>query len=55
MDYIVANDITQKDGGFNSEDNKVTILSSQGETLELNKMNKRAVAKNLFDFIMKER
>lgn len=55
LDYIVANDITQIDGGFNSNNNKVTILSREGEILELGKMNKRAVAKNLFDFISKER
>ena len=55
LDYIVANDITQTDGGFNSNNNKVTILSKEGSVLELGKMNKRAVAKNLFDFISKER
>ncbi|WP_426349281.1 bifunctional phosphopantothenoylcysteine decarboxylase/phosphopantothenate--cysteine ligase CoaBC [Alloiococcus sp. CFN-8] len=55
LDYIVANDITQIDGGFNSNNNTVTILSKEGKILELDKMNKRAVAKNLFDFINKER
>ncbi|MGM9974052.1 MAG: bifunctional phosphopantothenoylcysteine decarboxylase/phosphopantothenate--cysteine ligase CoaBC [Clostridiaceae bacterium] len=55
LDYIVANDITQIDGGFNSNNNVVTILSKEGRILELGKMNKRTVAKNLFDFISKER
>ena len=31
LDYIVANDITAKDTGFASEDNKVTILSKDGK------------------------
>ncbi len=55
LDYIVANDIMQEDGGFNSDNNKVTILSSNGESLMLDKMDKKDVAKNLFDFIIKER
>jgi len=51
LDYIVANDITSVDTGFNSEDNKVTILSRNGKTVELKKMPKRQVAKELFDII----
>lgn len=55
LDYVVANDITQIDGGFHSDFNRVTILSKYGESLNLDKMNKKDIAKNLFDFIMKER
>ncbi len=55
LDYIVANDITQKDGGFKSDSNRVTIISKTSETITLDKMNKRDIARNLFDFIMKER
>ncbi len=51
IDYIVANDITSKDTGFASNDNKVTIISNLGDVISLNKMSKREVAKNIFDMI----
>ncbi|MBC8062600.1 MAG: bifunctional phosphopantothenoylcysteine decarboxylase/phosphopantothenate--cysteine ligase CoaBC [Clostridiaceae bacterium] len=51
LDYIVANDITKADTGFSSDDNKVTILCKDGRTIELKKMAKRQVAKELFDLI----
>lgn len=51
LDYIVANDITPKDSGFASSDNRVTIISKSGEVKALEKMSKREVAKQLFDFI----
>ncbi len=44
LDYIVANDITAKDTGFGSDDNKVIIISSTGEKKELDKMSKKEVA-----------
>ena len=51
IDYIVANDITSNDAGFASDDNKVTIISSLGDVISLDKMSKREVAKNIFDMI----
>ena len=51
IDYIVANDITSNDTGFASDDNKVTIISSLGDVISLDKMSKREVAKNIFDMI----
>ena len=51
IDYIVANDITLNDTGFASDDNKVTIISSLGDVISLDKMSKREVAKNIFDMI----
>lgn len=51
LDYIVANDITSKDTGFASDDNRVTILQKDGENVNLDKMSKRQVAKTLFDMI----
>eukprot|EP00831_Metopus_contortus_P015320 TRINITY_DN16366_c0_g1_i2.p1 TRINITY_DN16366_c0_g1~~TRINITY_DN16366_c0_g1_i2.p1 ORF type:complete len:384 (+),score=70.88 TRINITY_DN16366_c0_g1_i2:1603-2754(+) len=38
LDYIVANDITSKDTGFGVEDNRVIIMSKNGEELALEKM-----------------
>ena len=55
LDYIVANDITSKDTGFASSDNKVTIISKNGEEFPLEKMSKRKVARNLFDISLEKR
>lgn len=51
LDYIVANDITSSDTGFQSSENKVTILTREGENISLDKMSKREVAQKLFDII----
>ena len=51
LDFIVANDITRKDTGFKSEDNKVTIIDKNGNEYNLEKMSKRNVAKKIFDLI----
>lgn len=50
LDYIVANDITGKNIGFASNNNKVTIIGKE-KTYNLNEMSKREVAKNIFDII----
>lgn len=55
LDYIVANDISSKDTGFASDNNKVIILDDKGEELYLDTMSKRDVAKHLFDLINKRR
>ena len=55
LDYIVANDITAKDTGFASEDNKVTILTKDNRQIALEKMSKREVARKLFDIIEEKR
>lgn len=51
LDYIVANDITSKDTGFASDDNKVTIITKKGEIIPMEKMTKREVARELFNLI----
>ena len=51
LDYIVANDISNQETGFASDENKVTIISKSGEEVSLEKMSKREVAKNIFDII----
>ena len=55
LDYIVANDITSKDTGFASEDNRVIIFSKDDEEIHLEKMSKEKIAENLFDIIIKKR
>lgn len=55
LDYIVANDIMQKDTGFSSDDNLVTILSKYGDSYTLDKMPKKLVARELFNLLCKKR
>lgn len=55
LDYIVANDITQANTGFGSDNNKVFVISKEGSVLELDTMSKRDVASNLFDAICRKR
>lgn len=55
LDYIVANDITLEDTGFSSDNNLVTILSSDGKVYNLDKMSKREIARELFDLLNKKR
>ena len=55
LDFIVANDITSSDTGFASDDNKVIILSRDGEEKHFDKMNKRKVASEIFETILRKR
>lgn len=51
LDYIVANDITSKDTGFATDDNKVTIITKKGKIIPMQKMTKKEVARELFNLI----
>jgi phosphopantothenoylcysteine decarboxylase / phosphopantothenate---cysteine ligase len=51
LDYIVANDVAPQDTGFASDENKVFIISKEGKTVQLEKMPKRMVARELLDLI----
>ncbi|MBL4934955.1 bifunctional phosphopantothenoylcysteine decarboxylase/phosphopantothenate--cysteine ligase CoaBC [Clostridium sp. YIM B02515] len=53
LDYIVANDILSNDTGFASDENKVLIMGRLGEKIQLDKMPKRIVARELFNLINK--
>lgn len=53
LDYIAANDITGEGIGFASEDNKITLLCRDGRKYNFEKMNKRQVARELFNIINK--
>ncbi|MDQ0148890.1 bifunctional phosphopantothenoylcysteine decarboxylase/phosphopantothenate--cysteine ligase CoaBC [Eubacterium multiforme] len=55
LDYIIANDITSKETGFGSDQNKVFVISKEGSVKELDIMSKREVASNLFDIICGKR
>ncbi len=49
LDLIVANDITEKDCGFGTETNRVTIIDSRGKVDELPLMPKGEVADQILD------
>lgn len=53
LDYIVANNILHT--GFASEDNEVSIICKEGKIIKLESMNKKKVAKELFDIVNKRR
>jgi phosphopantothenoylcysteine decarboxylase / phosphopantothenate---cysteine ligase len=52
LNYIVANDITNKDAGFATDSNKVTIIKKKGEVIHLDTMSKRLVGRELFNIIL---
>jgi len=49
LDFIVANNITEKDSGFGTETNRVTIIDSKGKIDELPLMPKDEVANRVLD------
>lgn len=51
LDYIVANDISKEDTGFEADDNRVTIMNKNGSNIHLDKMPKKSVARVLFNLI----
>lgn len=52
-DYIIVNDISRKDSGFKSDQNKVSILSSRG-VKEFELMAKKELADHIFDYLLSE-
>jgi len=49
LDFIVANDITEKDCGFGTETNRVAIIDSKGKAEELPLLPKGEVADKILD------
>jgi len=54
LDYIVANDITDKDAGFGKDSNKVTIINKKGDFISLETMSKKSVGRELFNIILQD-
>lgn len=52
LDMVVANDITAKGAGFNSDTNIATILTRSGGEIELPLMSKRELADKILDEIL---
>ncbi len=51
LDLVVANDISRKDIGFDSEDNQVLIISRKGTIVESDKASKREISRLIMDHI----
>ena len=51
-DYLVANDISRKDIGFNSEENEVTILSQDGAIKKISKAPKSVIARKIWETLV---
>jgi phosphopantothenoylcysteine decarboxylase / phosphopantothenate---cysteine ligase len=54
LDFIVANDITKPNAGFNAETNLVKILSRDGAVEELPLMSKKELAGIILDHVIKK-
>ena len=54
LDMVVANDITAKGAGFNTDTNIATIITRSGE-IELPLMSKREMADRILDEVLKLR
>ena len=50
LDLIIANDVSNKEIGFDSDDNEVTLITEKDKYL-IERQNKRKVSKKIIDFI----
>ena len=53
LDFIVANDITNPESGFDADTNKVTIIDKDGKVEGLPLMSKREVAERILDRVVR--
>jgi phosphopantothenoylcysteine decarboxylase/phosphopantothenate--cysteine ligase len=51
-DFIIANDISRKDRGFESDDNEVCIISKNGKVKKIELTSKREVAKQIVEYVL---
>jgi len=51
-DFVIANDISRKDRGFESDDNEVYIISKNKPVKKIPLTSKREVAKDIIDYIL---
>ncbi|MXW43010.1 MAG: bifunctional phosphopantothenoylcysteine decarboxylase/phosphopantothenate--cysteine ligase CoaBC [Acidimicrobiia bacterium] len=52
VDYIVANDVSAQDVGFDCDTNEVLVLSADGHTHQISMCSKREVAKAVLDIVL---
>jgi phosphopantothenoylcysteine decarboxylase/phosphopantothenate--cysteine ligase len=51
LDFIAVNDVGENDAGFEVETNRVTLLSTGGDSIELPLQSKTAVAERLIEIV----
>ena len=51
-DIMIANDVSKKESGFNSDFNEITLFSSHGKTIKLGFLNKEKLANRMFEVIL---
>ena len=54
LDMIVANDVSEKETGFNSDKNEVVIMKTNGAEIHLETAHKIKIANQILDEIIKE-
>ena len=54
LDFIVANDVSRSDAGFDADRNEVTVLDRQGGRHEIPLATKRLVAESILDRVFGE-
>ena len=55
LDMIIANDVSQKDAGFDVDTNIVSIIFKDGKIQQLDKMTKLELSHKILDYIKKSR
>ncbi len=50
-DYIVANDVSKANSGFQSDENKIFVINAKGEVLFKGKDSKTTLAKRILDIV----
>ena len=53
-DWIIANDVSKKDIGFNKDFNEVTIIRSDGKIVQIKKNKKSFIASIISEKIISE-
>ena len=53
-DFIVLNYANEKNAGFDSSTNRVTIFSKNGKSIELKKDRKDRIAKKIIEYILRD-
>ena len=51
-DLIIANDISKKDSGFNSDYNRISIIDNNGKIKIIKKSRKNFIANKIVEFIL---
>ena len=53
LDYLITNDVSNQDIGFDSNNNEVTITDKNANTIHLSLKNKYLIAKEILDHVIK--